>query len=963
MFRLTRSPLSLAGERTDDVTLGQMTLTINKPRRTDECGPRSRIIQHLMFSLCRCFPSLLHYSLPLRIFFCSFSKMTRLGLRAIVIACIATVMLTTQGIAALHEDEVGKFDWYYRGVGVASLGVFGPRSKSSKRLFLATEDNVLAALSRKSPDVRWRHAFGRNDTLACLTHSGASAVAPDTAPGRAVVLAVSTNGIAQTFDAESGSLLETLSVALKPGSIAVACALAAEGYAVVAFRTSPSSGDSEASTVGTDTVDLVKVMFSAKSILPVAEAQSVSGVPRTSASWTMTGSGHLFAVAGGDVLVIVNGPSSLLVFQSPLAAACSPASSDGDAASVVFADDDHVTIGGTSGKGYCRFRATPSGLVPLEDAAGEATEGVIVLTAAPHSTSVDAINGVVTFADGKTATFEAFGAVRVLAFRGDAERVELILRTGDGHVHLFDRASSHSTVTQWSRPDGVSAAVDACFGDSFMPKSDPFGQSQRIFVLSKFGRLYGMSTAAVPSTSASNVSSGNPVAWHVAITFPAGTNARSIARSRFESCTGEKLRIRIGSHESRAIPHLTRFIELHTADGTAAAPGAALGVNGAITFTIDEVKGQLVGYRTAHLAPTATASAEPSPAWRVDIGFPFVAVAADHNPYAVAVVEHLRNFPNATLKANEVRRKYPMANVIVVAYFVPPALSAIDEDSADGDDAADADQHHRRGASSSSSSSDFPILVLTAIDATSGGVLATMQHVDVEGPIHLLVAEHMLVYHMFNVRKGKYYVGVWELFEHQDVFSADNALTSPALIVTSFISKRRKFTSMAQRSPMVSSQLLAFPSGAITGLSVTVTKHGIARKLVLFALATGRVTSLPRVGLFIGLPPPPTTPPTPTNVLLIPSVNTLTHKHRLHTARPGGDVLLATSPTPLESTSHVLVVGTDIFYTRASAGKPFDMLNDDFNFVGLVAVCAVLTAAAVILKVVSGRKALQLVWA
>jgi hypothetical protein len=452
-------------------------------------------------------------------------------------------------------------------------------------------------------------------------------------------------------------------------------------------------------------------------------------------------------------------------------------------------------------------------------------------------------------------------------------------------------------------------------------------------VLSRRGRVYALTTK--PPTA----SLGSPVLWSRRV--PREESVKQIAYCRSEY--GLVLKTSAFQSEKTLTWHIDDGSDFAAPSATADHLRVAARQRGAPQFTIDEATGVLQGY-------SINDNGARVETWRVNFGNKLVAVAAGHSPFQVAVVEHLRFFPAAdTAKGNEVRRKFPLANVAVVAYY--PAATA-----AGG--AAPADVLDDDEASGGSGSAP---LIVAAVDVTTGGILATAKHADVEGNIHIAVAEHMVFYHFFNARRAKYFIAVWELFEHQDIYAPESAITSPALVVTSFISKRRAFNSAASRSPLVSTQVLAFPSGAITSLGVTVSKQGIARKQVVFCLSNGRVVSTPLISLQITAAP--ATPPAGyvPGVLFIPSTNALSHKHRVHTGA-GPSPLVATAPTPLESTSHVLVVGTDLFYTRASSGKPFDLLNDDFNRKGLLIVCAGLLVATFVVKRFAEKKSLNLLW-
>ncbi|CAM5166367.1 unnamed protein product [Eretmochelys imbricata] len=58
--------------------------------------------------------------------------------------------------AAVYEDQVGKFDWRQQYVGKLKFSSL-EASQGSKKLIVATEKNVMAALNSRSGDILWRH--------------------------------------------------------------------------------------------------------------------------------------------------------------------------------------------------------------------------------------------------------------------------------------------------------------------------------------------------------------------------------------------------------------------------------------------------------------------------------------------------------------------------------------------------------------------------------------------------------------------------------------------------------------------------------------------------------------------------------------------------------------------------------------------------------------------------------------
>lgn len=69
-----------------------------------------------------------------------------------------------------------------------------------------------------------------------------------------------------------------------------------------------------------------------------------------------------------------------------------------------------------------------------------------------------------------------------------------------------------------------------------------------------------------------------------------------------------------------------------------------------------------------------------------------------------------------------------------------------------------------------------------------------------------------------------------------------------------------------------------------------------------------------------------------------------------------------TSPSGLESTCLVLVYGLDLFVTRVSPSKTFDLLKEDFDYLMISIVLVGLTAATYIVKHLSAKKAIKQAW-
>lgn len=69
-----------------------------------------------------------------------------------------------------------------------------------------------------------------------------------------------------------------------------------------------------------------------------------------------------------------------------------------------------------------------------------------------------------------------------------------------------------------------------------------------------------------------------------------------------------------------------------------------------------------------------------------------------------------------------------------------------------------------------------------------------------------------------------------------------------------------------------------------------------------------------------------------------------------------------TAPSGLESTCLVLVYGLDLFVTRVSPSKTFDLLKEDFDYFLISIVLIGLTTASYIVKHLAAKKAIKQAW-
>ncbi|XP_067096522.1 ER membrane protein complex subunit 1 [Osmerus mordax] len=113
---------------------------------------------------------------------------------------------------AVFEDQVGKFDWRQQYVGNVRFAHIDSQSQASKKLLLATDQNIFASLNSRTGDLTWRHVDkagpeGIIDSL--LVH------------GKDAVLVVGNGRLLRSWDTNIGGL--NWEMVLDTGSFQSAC--------------------------------------------------------------------------------------------------------------------------------------------------------------------------------------------------------------------------------------------------------------------------------------------------------------------------------------------------------------------------------------------------------------------------------------------------------------------------------------------------------------------------------------------------------------------------------------------------------------------------------------------------------------------------------------------------------------------------------------------------------------------
>ncbi|CCD11587.1 unnamed protein product [Trypanosoma congolense IL3000] len=309
-----------------------------------------------------------------------------------------------------------------------------------------------------------------------------------------------------------------------------------------------------------------------------------------------------------------------------------------------------------------------------------------------------------------------------------------LVRARNGHLI----AVSERNGEMWERWEGLGALVMTVISDSSF-REDRFGLWKTALGISSYGLVYSIPFIGMGS----NIR----VLADISKIVLQGTGANSM-----ESVTVEQLQVSGGNtlHVLTSFGNVKLMVDLNTLTGNMNMASKhvdslivtptfdikrSLVVKGTIptqdlhTYTVNTTSGVIEGFLVAGATPAKLL-------WTVRLPFSIVAFSSGEDALRTSIVNHLRVFPNKSGSTEEVRRKFPMRNVLAVAYYEPV------ED-------------------------EMPTLVVTAIDTITGSVLASVRHRNVEGAVHILIVEHVVLYHFMDVEKMRHSLGVWEMLKRK----------------------------------------------------------------------------------------------------------------------------------------------------------------------------------------------------
>lgn len=158
-------------------------------------------------------------------------------------------------------------------------------------------------------------------------------------------------------------------------------------------------------------------------------------------------------------------------------------------------------------------------------------------------------------------------------------------------------------------------------------------------------------------------------------------------------------------------------------------------------------------------------------------------------------------------------------------------------------------------------------------------------------------------------------------------------------------------------------QAVVFPT-SVQAAAVSMTPHGVASRLVLFALTDGRIAALDKrlldarstaMRVSEGELPMPTAPSSA--LLDVPGTSIVNYNQSVWRVRG-----ICTGSTGLESTSLAFAYGLDMFFTQLMPRNRFDALSADFNRPLLLVTVGALLLAVVVTQLMHHRQRQLAAW-
>uniref|UniRef100_A0A7N6BHL7 ER membrane protein complex subunit 1 n=1 Tax=Anabas testudineus TaxID=64144 RepID=A0A7N6BHL7_ANATE len=231
------------------------------------------------------------------------------------------------------------------------------------------------------------------------------------------------------------------------------------------------------------------------------------------------------------------------------------------------------------------------------------------------------------------------------------------------------------------------------------------------------------------------------------------------------------------------------------------------------------------------------------------------------------------------------------------------------------------------------------------IDGVTGRIIHEAVQRKAKGPVHVVHSENWVVYEYWSTKSRRNEFSVIELYEGMELYNS-----------TVFSSLDRP------HAPQVLQQSYIFPS-SISTMEATLTEKGITSRHLLIGLPSGGILSLPKMFLDPRRPEIVSEQSREENLipyspeLLIRTEWFINYNQTVSRVRG-----IYTAPSGLESTCLVVAYGLDIYQTHVYPSKQFDVLKDDYDYMLISSVLFALFFATMISKRLAEVKLLNRAW-
>jgi len=249
-------------------------------------------------------------------------------------------------------------------------------------------------------------------------------------------------------------------------------------------------------------------------------------------------------------------------------------------------------------------------------------------------------------------------------------------------------------------------------------------------------------------------------------------------------------------------------------------------------------------------------------------------------------------------------------------------------------------------------------VTINLIDTITGQQLYSIKHTMATGPLHIVASSNWVVYSLWSSKFHQYQISVLDLYETQAGWNKTefSSYTAPNI-----------FQARGKINVVVQTQSFFFPVG-VQSIASTVTRLGITNPQILLALGGGHIMALDKRFVDSRRPPRPRNQPTEDDMkegimpyypyIEINPLRFISYNQTVLNVRS-----FEVAPSNLESTTHLVAHGLDVFYAATTAGgKTYDRLDPDFDKQLLLIVCLVIVLVSWISHLWAKNAALKEAW-